>query len=76
MAKERISKEDSNLKKLRKSPIPMNFVKKQNGIWDHQNWLDFLKNLEEKQYFPIDTDKVGLLLEEKKKQYFEAQNEA
>lgn len=76
MAKERISKEDANLKKLRKSPIPMNFVKKQKGAWNHQNWLDFLKNLEEKQYFPIDTDKVGLLLEEKKRQYLEAQRDA
>ena len=75
MAKERISKADANLKKLRKSPIPMNFVKKQKGSWNHQDWLDFLKNLEEKQYFPIDTDKVGLILEEKKKQYLEAQKE-
>ena len=51
----------------------MTFVKKQKGAWNHQNWLDFLAYLEEKQYFPIDTDKVGLLLEEKKKQYLESQ---
>ena len=72
---ERLSKAESNLKKLRKSPIPMTFVKKQKGSWNHQNWLDFLAYLEEKQYFPIDTDKVGLLLEEKKVQYFESQKE-
>ena len=72
---ERLSKEESNLKKLRRSPIPMTFVKKQKGSWNHQNWLDFLAYLEEKQYFPIDTDKVGLLLEEKKKQYLESQKE-
>ena len=53
----------------------MTFVKKQKGSWNHQNWLDFLAYLEEKQYFPIDTDKVGLLLEEKKVQYFESQKE-
>lgn len=70
---ERLSKEDSNLKKLKRSPIPMTFVKKQKGSWNHQNWLDFLEYLKEKQYFPIDTDKVGLLLEEKKKQYLESQ---
>ena len=51
----------------------MTFVKKQKGAWNHQNWLDFLAYLEEKQYFPIDTDKVWLLLEEKKKQYLESQ---
>ena len=69
MAKERISKADANLKKLRKSPIPMNFVKKQKGEWNHQDWLNFLEYLKGKNYFPIDTDRVGLLLEEKKAQY-------
>ena len=72
---ERLSKAESNLKKLRRSPIPMTFVKRQKGSWNHQNWLDFLAYLEEKQYFPIDTDKVGLLLEEKKKQYLESLKE-
>ena len=72
---ERLSKAESNLKKLRRSPIPMTFVKKQKGSWNHQNWLDFLAYLEEKQYFPIDTDRVGLLLEEKKKQYLESLKE-
>ena len=72
---ERLSKAESNLKKLRRSPIPMTFVKKQKGSWNHQDWLGFLAYLEEKQYFPIDTDKVGLLLEEKKKQYLESQKE-
>ena len=71
----RLTKAESNLKKLRKSPIPMFFVKKHKGSWNHQDWLDFLASLEEKQYFPIDTDQVGLLLEEKKIQYFESLKE-
>ncbi len=69
-----LSKPESNLKKLTKSPIPMNFVKKHNATWNHQDWLDFLDYLKEKNYFPIDTDKVGLLLEEKKAQYIALKN--
>lgn len=69
-----LSKPESNLKKLTKSPIPMNFVKKHNASWNHQDWLDFLDYLKEKNYFPIDTDKVGLLLEEKKAQYIALKN--
>lgn len=62
----KISAEEANLRKLSRSPIPMNFVKKHNGEWNHQDWLDFLEYLKEKKYFPIDTDRVGLLLEDKK----------
>lgn len=69
-----LSKPESNLKKLTKSPIPMNFVKKHNATWNHQDWLNFLDYLKEKNYFPIDTDKVGLLLEEKKAQYIALKN--
>ena len=69
-----LSKPESNLKKLTKSPIPMNFVNKHNATWNHQDWLDFLDYLKEKNYFQIDTDKVGLLLEEKKAQYIALKN--
>ena len=55
-----------NLKKLRKTVIPINFVKKHNGTWNHEQWLDFCKTIESKGYTPIDFDQVGLLLEEKK----------
>ena len=51
----------------------MNFVKKQNGSWNHEEWLQFLDYLKSKKYFPIDTDRVGLLLEEKKAQFLAAQ---
>ena len=64
--------EEANIRKLSRSPIPMNFVKKQKGVWNHQDWLDFLEYLKAKKYFPIDTDRVGLLLEEKKAQYIAA----
>ena len=64
-----LSPEEANIRKLSRSPIPMNFVKKHNGQWNHQDWLDFLEYLRSKNYFPINTDHVGLLLEEKKVQY-------
>ena len=60
---------EANLKKLRKTVIPINFVKKHNGIWNHDQWLDFCQTLESKGYTPIDFDQVGLLLEEKKVAY-------
>lgn len=69
-----LSKEESNYKKLRRSPIAMNFVKRYQGSWNHQDWLGFLDYLKEKGYMPINTDQVGLLLEEKKAQYLASKN--
>ena len=63
------TKNETNLKKLAKSPLLMNFVKKNDAKWNHQQWIDLLAELEAKGYRPIDSDKVGLLLEEKKKVY-------
>lgn len=65
-----MTKADTNLAKLRRTCIPMNFVKKNQGQWDHDMWLGFCKSLEEKGYAPINFDQVGLLLESKKEQYF------
>lgn len=65
----KLSPEEANLRKLSRSPILTRFVKKHNGAWNHQDWLDFLEYLKEKKYFPIDTDRVGLMLEDKKAQF-------
>ena len=40
-----LSPEEANIRKLSRSPIPMNFVKKHNGQWNHQDWLDFLADI-------------------------------
>lgn len=61
---------DENLKKLAKSTIPMNFVKKHNGVWNHQDWVDFLAEIAAKGYEPIDADRVGLILEDRKTRFF------
>ncbi len=68
-----MSLKEDNLKKLAKSTVLANFVKKQKGSWGHQEWLDLLENLKSKGYFPIDEDQVGLLLEKKKAEYLAKQ---
>ena len=60
---------EENIKRFAKTPLAMNFVKAHNGAWNHADWLNFLRDLEEKGYFPIDTDRVGLILEDKKKAF-------
>jgi len=59
-----------NLNRLARTSLPSNFVKKHNGEWNHQAWLEFCAFLEEKGYTPIDLDQVGLLLEKKKAEYW------
>jgi len=60
---------EENIKRFAKTPLAMNFVKAHNGAWNHTDWLNFLRELEVKGYFPIDTDRVGLILEDKKKAF-------
>lgn len=64
-----MDKKADNLKKLSRTNIVMNFIKKNNGRWDHRGWLDFCEYLTEKGYSPIDFDQVGLMLENKKAAY-------
>ncbi len=61
--------DERNIRRLERSVIPMNFVKRKNGEWNHQDWLDFLTEIKERGYAPIDDRQVGLLLEERKAQY-------
>lgn len=63
--------EDDNLKKLAATKLVTDFVKKNNGEWNHQKWLDFCAFIEQKGYTPINLDQVGLLLEKKKAEFFE-----
>ncbi len=65
-----MKKIEQNLKKLSRTCIPMNFVKKNKGHWNHDSWLVFCSSLEKKGYAPINFDQVGILLEKKKEQYF------
>ncbi len=66
------SNSEMNLNRLVRTSLPANFVKKHNGEWNHQAWLEFCAFLEEKGYTPIDLDQVGLLLEKKKAEFWAA----
>jgi len=57
-----------NFNKLRKSNLPYDFVKKYNGLWSHQDWLDFCDQIFDAGYTPIDLNKVGMYLESLKDQ--------
>ncbi len=63
-----MSKEQENLKKLAKTSTLMNFVKKNQGKWNHTKWEELCEKIADK-YAPIDYDEVGVLLEEKKKKF-------
>lgn len=69
-AKKVVRTVDENLARLAASTIPMTFVRKHEGAWDHALWLEFLAMIEKKGYSPIDADRVGLILEETKVRYF------
>lgn len=59
-----------NLKRLAESNILSDFVNRHDGEWDHPAWLSLYQILEDEGYTPIDFDRVGLLLEEKRSEYF------
>ena len=64
------SSAEMNINRLARTSLPMNFVKKHNGEWNHQAWLELCAFLEDKGYTPIDLDQVGLLLEKKKAEFW------
>ena len=61
---------EENIKRFAKTPLAMNFVKAHNGAWNHEDGLNFIREVKEKGYYPIDFDRVGLILEDKKKAFF------
>lgn len=64
-----VKKEENNLKKLARTNLATNFVKKCKGEWNHDEWLKFCDSIKKKGYSPIDLDQVGLLLENKRAEY-------
>ena len=61
---------EENIKRFAKTALAMNFVKAHNGSWNHEDWLGFISDVKAKGYYPIDWDRVGLILEDKKKAFF------
>ena len=61
---------EMNLTRLSKTSLAKDFVALHHGEWNHRDWLEFCAFLEQKGYTPIDLDRVGLLLESEKAEYF------
>ncbi len=57
------------LRNLVKAGMLADFVKSNNGCWDHQEWLTLCGEIT-MEYAPIDYDQVGLALEREKDNYF------
>ena len=57
---------EDNLQKLEQLGILDKFVKENNGSRDHQKWMELCELIENQDLDPMDFDKVGLILEEKK----------
>ncbi len=64
-----MTEQEENLKKLAKTSLLSNFIKKHKGSWEHQNWVNFCTIVKKNGYYLIDFDQVGLLLERKKSAY-------
>jgi ADP-heptose:LPS heptosyltransferase len=61
--------EAANLKRFARTTTLINFIKRNNGTWTHEQWLELVENIKAKGYAPIDFDQVGLILEERKQKY-------
>lgn len=59
---------EKNLQKLAKTVVLTNFVKKNNGTWNHKQWEALCASIAKK-YSPINFDQVGIVLEQKKAAY-------
>jgi hypothetical protein len=55
-----------NLRRWRESGQPREWVEAHQGRWGHQDWLDLLAALQESEFWPLNPDEVGRLLEELK----------
>ncbi|HCE42223.1 MAG TPA: hypothetical protein DET40_01575 [Lentisphaeria bacterium] len=63
-----------NMEKLIKSGILEIFVIENKASWDHQEWLRLCEEISNSEFYPVDFDQVGLLLENKKTAYLEPRN--
>jgi hypothetical protein len=63
------------LGRLVRSGIIQSWVESQRGEWDHAGWLNFLRR-ETARCGSLPADRVGLLLEEEKRRYWDRKTSA
>jgi hypothetical protein len=56
-----------NLKQWKASGEPQRWVERHNYSWNHDDWLSLLNSLEKSDYWPINADDVGAVLEDLKR---------
>jgi hypothetical protein len=62
--------EESNESRWKKSGEAKQWVEEHHYSWNHQDWLLLLENLRNSPYWPMDPDKVGVVLEDIKQKPF------
>ncbi len=66
---ERLTAEWWNLRSWRESGQPWLWVEARRGEWGHGDWLALLDSLRPSQFWPLDPEAVGVVLEQVKRQY-------
>jgi hypothetical protein len=57
-----------NLQRWQASGQPLRWVEAHSGTWDHRDWLVLLANLRHTEFWPMDPDAVGAVLESLKQE--------
>jgi hypothetical protein len=60
-----------NLKRWRESGHARAWVEKRHGWWNHNDWLALVEELRCSPFWPMETDAVGLVLEEEKRHWLQ-----
>jgi HEAT repeat protein len=63
---------EGNLQRWRESGWPRQWVAARRGVWNHDDWVALLAELERSEFWPLDPSAVGAVLEETKRQWHAA----
>ncbi len=63
-----------NLRRWEQSGYPRKWVDDHHGEWNHSDWLDLLEKLKYSNFWPMEPDEIGRVLEEQKASLFGARN--
>lgn len=63
--------EADNLRRWRESGQARLWVERHQGYWNHNDWLALLEELKRSPFWPMNSDSVGLVLEESKREWLQ-----
>jgi hypothetical protein len=61
--------EANNLRRWQESGRARAWVEAHNGRWNHEDWLALLEELRRSPFWPMQPDKVGMVLEDAKREW-------